>query len=381
MHDWLATWAGAEKVLEQILLLYPEADLFMLFNLLPPNQRAILGDRKVFTSFFQKIPFTRKFYRYYLPLMPFAVEQLDLTAYNLVLSSSHAIAKSVITTPDQLHISYVHSPMRYAWDLQSLYLNKTGLDRGLRGFFTRLLLHHMRLWDTQTANGVDHFIANSSFIARRIWKAYRRETTIIPPPVNVEDFSLQEEKEDFYLTASRLVPYKRVDLIVEAFSQMKDKKLIVIGEGPEEKKIRAKATENISLLGYQDFSSLRSHMQKAKAFIFAAKEDFGIAPVEAQACGTPVIAFGEGGAAETIRGMDDPLPTGIFFKEQTVESLRTAIQLFENKLKNITPRNCRENALRFSVDYFRSQYKKFVEDRWELFHSGQTSFKKPSFVA
>ncbi len=228
--------------------------------------------------------------------MPLAIEQLDVSKHDIILSSSHAVAKGIITGPDQLHISYIHSPIRYAWDLQHQYIKEAGLDKGMKGMVARWLLHKIRLWDCRTSNGVDHFIANSEFISRRIRKVYGRESKVIYPPVDVNRFKLCENKDDYYFTASRMVPYKRMDLIVEAFSQMPDKKLVVIGDGSEMSKIKAKASSNIELLGYQPNSVMQEYMQKAKGFVFAAEEDFGITPVEAQACGTPVIAFGKGGA-------------------------------------------------------------------------------------
>ncbi|HDK9850228.1 TPA: glycosyltransferase, partial [Klebsiella pneumoniae] len=244
------------------------------------------------------------------------IEQLDVSKYNIILSSSHAVAKGILTGPDQLHISYVHSPIRYAWDLQHQYLREAGLDRGLKGKLARLILHKIRMWDYRTANGVDHLIANSKFISRRIKKVYGRDSDVIYPPVDVDRFSLVDEKEDFYFTASRLVPYKRIDLIVEAFSHMPDKKLVVIGDGSEMGKIKSKAARNIEILGYQSNEVMQSTMQKAKAFVFAAEEDFGITPVEAMACGTPVIAYGKGGVLETVKPVGYEAPTGVFFGEQ-----------------------------------------------------------------
>ncbi|WP_446918127.1 glycosyltransferase, partial [Klebsiella pneumoniae] len=251
-------------------------------------------------------------------LMPFAVEQLDVTKHEVVLSSSHAVSKGVITGPDQLHISYIHSPIRYAWDLQHQYLRESGFDKGVKGFLAKWFLHKIRLWDVRTSNGVDHFIANSHFISRRIKKVYGRSSDVIYPPVDVESFNLMEDKDNYYLTASRLVPYKRVDLIVEAFGHMPEKKLLVIGDGPEMEKIKAKAKANVVILGYQSNEAMIEYMQRAKAFVFAAEEDFGITPVEAQSCGTPVIAFGKGGALETVRPYGVSNPTGVFFYNQTV---------------------------------------------------------------
>jgi glycosyltransferase involved in cell wall biosynthesis len=301
--------------------------------------------------------------------MPLAVEQFDLSGYDLILSNNHAVAKGVIVGPDQFHISYVQSPMRYAWDLQSQYLREAGLGRGIKGWLVKWLLHRLRLWDRQTANGVDLFLGNSRFITRRIWRVYRRESKVLYPPVDVSRFTLHETKEDFYLTASRMVPYKRMDLIVEAFAGMPDKRLVVIGDGPEMAKVRAKAGPNVSLMGYQPFEVLRDYLQRAKAFVFAAEEDFGILPVEAQACGTPVIAFGKGGALETIRGQTDQQPTGIFFDEQTPVSIQAAVLAFEGMQDRISPERCRENAMRFSKERFRDEYHGLVMAAWEEFRS------------
>lgn len=364
VHDWLVTYAGAEKVLEQILNVFPEADVFSLIDFLPADRRDFIRNKQVVTSFIQKLPLAGRAYRNYLPLMPLAIEQLDLSAYDLVISSSYAVAKGVLTGPDQVHLSYVHSPIRYAWDLQHQYLRDSGLERGPKRWLASWTLHRIRNWDSRTANGVDGFMANSRFVARRIMKAYRREATVIYPPVDVDFYSLREAKEDFYLTASRMVPYKRIDCIVEAFIHMPDKRLVVIGEGSEEKKIRAKAAgaANIQLLGYQPASVLREYMQRAKAFVFAAEEDFGIAPVEAQACGTPVIAYGKGGVVETVlpAGRSER-PTGLFFHEQTASSLKEAVRAFETSEGSIRPEDCRLNALRFSVGRFREQFLQFVE--------------------
>lgn len=255
--DWLVTYAGAEKVLEQILNIFPEADIFALVDFLDEDNRSFIKNKKVVTSFIQKLPKAKIKYRNYLPLMPLAIEQLDVTTYDLVISSSHCVAKGVITGPNQIHISYVHSPIRYAWDLQHQYLKESGLIKGVKGKIAKAILHYMRMWDVRTANGVDFFIANSEFIAKRIKKCYRREAAVIYPPVDVEAFKMREEKEDFYLTASRMVPYKKMDLIVEAFSRMPDKKLVVIGDGPDFGKIKSKATNNITLLGYQPFGVLK----------------------------------------------------------------------------------------------------------------------------
>lgn len=360
IHDWLVTYAGAERVLEQMVKIFPDADLFSMIDFLSPNERDFIMNKSVQTSFIQQLPLAKTKYRQYLPFMPLAVEQFDLSSYDLVISSSHAVAKGVLTGPDQLHICMCYSPIRYAWDMQHQYLKESGLDKGIKGWIAKYILHKMRLWDYRTANGVDKFIAISQFIARRIHKVYRRESVVIYPPVATDSFTLQNTKEDFYLTASRMVPYKKIDVIVEAFSLMPDKRLIVIGDGPDFDKISYKVTSNVTLLGYQSFAVLKDHLQRAKAFIFMAEEDFGIAPLEAQACGTPVIAYGKGGAFETIRGLDSPNPTGVFFSMQTPASLKGAIDLFESVSDSIKPEDCRQNALQFSPERFRDELHQYV---------------------
>lgn len=360
IHDWLVTYAGAERVLEQMLKIFPDADLFSVIDFLSPGEREFIMNKPVQTSFIQQLPLVKTKYRQYLPFMPLAIEQFDLSSYDLVISSSHAVAKGVLTGPDQLHICMCYSPIRYAWDLQHQYLKESGLDTGIKGWIAKYILHKMRLWDYRTANGVDKFIAISQFIARRIHKVYRRESVVIYPPVATDSFTLQNTKEDFYLTASRMVPYKKIDVIVEAFSLMPDKRLIVIGDGPDFDKIFSKVTPNVTLLGYQSFAVLKDHLQRAKAFIFMAEEDFGIAPLEAQACGTPVIAYAKGGALETIRGLDSPNPTGVFFSMQTPASLKGAIDLFESVSDSIKPQDCRQNALQFSPERFRDELHQYV---------------------
>jgi glycosyltransferase involved in cell wall biosynthesis len=370
VHDWLTVYAGAERVLEQMLLCYPHADLYSTVDFVPAEQRSFLQGKTVSTSFIQHLPFAKTKYRAYLPLMPLAIEQFDLSSYDLVISSSYAVAKGVITGPDQYHICYCHSPIRYAWDLQHQYLQESGLSHGLRGWVAKYFLHKIRIWDLRTANGVDQFIANSRFIARRIYKVYRRDSVVINPPVSLDSFTIGEQKANFYLTASRLVPYKKIDLIVKAFAQMPNKQLIVIGDGPDYEKIKQIATPNVTLLGYQAFEVLRSHLQQAKAFIFAAEEDFGIAPLEAQACGTPVIAYGKGGALETIQGLPHaPAPTGLFFTEQSATAIKEALEQFEGLATPILPSDCRQNAMRFSQERFCEQLKSFVNQAMALFRA------------
>jgi len=363
IHDWLTVYAGAEKVLEQIFEIWPEADLFAVVDFLPDDKRHFVKGKHATTTFLQRMPKARTHYRNYLALMPIAMEQLDLSGYDVIVSSSHAVAKGVLTGPDQLHVSYVHSPIRYAWDLQHQYLSESGLTRGLKSILARCVLQYIRMWDLRTANGVDVFAANSHFIARRIQKVYRREAEVIYPPVDVARFTLREEKEDFYFTASRMVPYKKIPLIVQAFAQMPEKRLVVIGEGPEFEKAKAAATPNVTLLGYQSTEVLIDHMQRARAFVFAAEEDFGITPVEAQACGTPVIAFGKGGALETVTDKGYA-PTGLLFTEQTTGAICEAVAQFESMPDKFSTAACRRNAERFSPEIFREKLRALVERAW-----------------
>jgi glycosyltransferase involved in cell wall biosynthesis len=370
VHDWLVTYAGAERVLAEILALYPAADLFSVVDFLPAGEREMFGGRRVRTSWLQHLPDARRRYRSYLPLMPWAVESLDLSGYDLVISSSHAVAKGVVTRPDQRHVCYCHSPMRYAWDMREEYLREAGIDSGVRGWLARLVLERLRKWDLANSAGVDHFVANSRFIAERIRISYGRTAAVVYPPVDTEYYTPDGGKEDFYLAASRMVPYKRMNLIVQAFSKMPRRRLIVIGDGPQYAAARALAGPNVLFLGYQSREVLREKLRQARALVFAAKEDFGILPVEAQACGTPVIAYGAGGALETVRGLgvtdcagggDGGGPTGLFFAEQTVEALIGAVERFEANQGEFVPEFCRANALRFGAERFRQEFARQVE--------------------
>ena len=361
VHEWLVDHSGSEKVLEQMLHVFPDADLFSLVEFLPDDLKPFIRHKPVTTSFIQKLPLARKHYRNYLPLMPLAVEQLDVSAYDIVISNSHAVTKGVITRADQLHLCYCHSPVRYAWDLYHQYLDEANLKRGLRGTVAKLLLHYLRQWDLSTVNRIDHFMANSNYIARRIQKVYRRSATVVYPPVDTDGFTLQVAKEDFYLTASRMVPYKRMDLIVRAFARMPDKQLIVIGDGTEMTKVRAAAGPNVTLLGFQPFAVLKDHLQRARAFVFAAEEDFGIIPVEAQACGTPVIAYGRGGSRETI--VDEE--TGVFFHEQTEDGIVGAVKRFEQIERKFSPAVVRQQAEKFSSQAFRTAFRQVVKEAYE----------------
>ena len=363
IHDWFSVYAGSEKCVESFTNIWDDFEVYSLIDFLSDKDRElILKGKKANTSFVQNLPKAKEKYRNYLPFFPLAIEQFDLSEYDVILSSSHAVAKGVLTHSNQLHISYIHTPIRYAWDLYHQYLRESGLDKGLKGKLAKYFLHKIRIWDMSTINRVDHYIANSHYIARRIKKVYGKESTVIYPPVDVEKFKFCEEKQEFYMTASRMVPYKKIDMIVEAFSKT-DKRLIVIGTGPDMEKIKTKAGKNVELMGYQSDAVMIDMMQKAKAFIFAAEEDFGITPVEAQACGTPVICLGRGGTKETVIDM----VSGVHFIEQTVDALLEAVEKFEKNSDSFEPKKIRENALRFSKERFEKEIEAFVNEKYEIF--------------
>jgi glycosyltransferase involved in cell wall biosynthesis len=363
VHDWLDTWGGAELALSELLTLYRGADLFTLVDFMSPEDRARLGPHAIRTSFIQRLPFSRTAFRRYLPLFPRAIERFDLAGYDLVLSSSHAIAKGVRTTPAQLHICYCYTPMRYAWDLRDQYLRQAGLDGGLKGRGVRIALARLRAWDRGASQRVSHFVAISHTIAERIRLCYGRESTVIFPPVVAPPSEPDAPRGAAYITVSRLVPYKRVDLIVAAFRLLPDRELVVIGEGPERTRVEAVAGPNVTILGRTSDAERDKWLASARAFVFAAEEDFGIAPLEAQARGTPVIAYGRGGSLETIWGLDTAAPTGVLFAEQSPEGIAAGIRAYEANAPRITADACRENAARFSVERFRREFAAFVAAR------------------
>lgn len=368
VHDWMYTLGGAEKVLRSILRCFPGADLHCLFDVLGAEKRRSVGYERSVTSFLQRMPRIARNHRIYLPLMPLAIEQMDLRRYDLVISSSSAVAKGVITGPDQLHVSYVHSPMRYAWDLQHQYLHEAKLERGLKSWAARLLLHRMRIWDTRTASGVDHYIANSNFVARRLRKLYGCQATVIYPPVRVPQQLPALPRGDFFLTASRLVPYKNTRVIMEAFARLPGLRLVVAGEGPEYARLQALAGPNVKMLGFVEDSELRRLMATARAFVFAAEEDFGITPVEAQALGTPVIALGRGGALETVatQGTD---ATGVLFAEAEPAQVAAAVERFVAEEARFRPDACFRNAGRFSEERFEREFRTYVDSAYAGFRA------------
>lgn len=357
VHDWFFSLSGAEKVVEAIFSLYPSEIYSLIVNKANMKDSLLPLDR-IHSSFIQQLPKATTKYPRYLPLFPLAIESLDLSSADVILSSSSCVAKNILANSNQLHICYCHTPMRYIWDMQLDYLKDHKLDQGVKGFLTKLLFHYLRNWDLTHSQRVDHYIANSQTVAKRIYKTYRKDALVIYPPVDIDFFSATEEKkEEFYLTASRLVPYKKIDLIVKVFTQFKNKKLIVIGEGPELDNLKKIATKNIEFLGKVCDLTLRSFMKKAKAFIYTALEDFGILPVEAQAAGTPVIAYNKGGCKETVIANK----TGILFDEQSEKALIETILSFE-KIQDRFDANClKHHAQRFSKQRFLSSYKQAVD--------------------
>jgi glycosyltransferase involved in cell wall biosynthesis len=371
VHEWLVVPAGSEQVLQQLIALYPHADVFCLVDNLADADRLRLGVGHPRTSFLQRIPGVQNFYRWLLPIMPNAIESLDLSAYDLVISNSHAVAKGARKRPGALHICHCCSPMRYAWDLREQYLEEAGLNHGVRGWLARKMLDRLKRWDTATSSGVDEFVSNSSFIGDRIRRAYGRSSTPIYSPVDTEFFTGGEgERGSGYVTASRFVPYKRMPAIVEAFRELPDRELIVIGDGPERERVRAAAGANVTLLGWQPRERMREEFRRARAFIFAAEEDFGIVPIEAQACGAPVIALGRGGSLETVIAAGASR-TGDHFNEATPAGIAAAVREFESKPAP-TAATCRANAEKFSEQRFRNEFSAFVSRTWELHMQAQS---------
>ncbi len=367
VHDWIVTLGGSEKCLQAFHELWPEAPLYTLVYKQESACKLGFDPRDIHASFIQRLPRATKWYRNYLPFYPLAVEQFDLSGHQVILSSSHAAAKGVLARAGQLHICYCHTPIRYAWDLYHRYLQDHSLDKGLRSIVARLVLHYIRTWDTSTSPRVDYFIANSHYTARRIWRAYRREATVIFPPVDIDRFIQSPQKDDYFIFVSRLVPYKQADLVVAAFTEM-NLPLLVVGDGPQLAKCRSLAGSHIYFLGYQPDAKVADLMGRARALVFAAEEDFGIVPVEAQACGTPVIAFGRGGVEDTVIPANDnnwDQATGILFSEQTVDSLIGAIRQFEQWEGNFRPGVLRHNAESFGKESFKEQVSRFVSRKWQ----------------
>ncbi len=364
VQEWLVTVGGSDKVVKAILDVFPDADIYTLVAKKEVCDELGIPWEKVHTSFIQKMPLGTKKHRAYLPLFPFAIEQFDLRGYDVVISSSHCVAKGVLTKADQLHICYCHSPIRYCWDMYNEYLEESHLDKGFKSWLVRLMLHPIRQFDAIAGSRVDYYISNSDYVGQRIRKTYRRKATTIHPNIDISNFELCNDKQEYYLASSRLVAYKKIDTIIEAFNQMPDKKLVVIGGGPNLEAYRKLANDNVTVMGYQPFDVLKDKMQHAKAFVFAADEDFGMIPIEAQSCGTPVIAYGHGGSLETVNGGK----TGLFFYEQTPEAIVEAVNKFEAMgSQPFAPADCRQWAEGFSEKRFKREIKEFVEEKYEEF--------------
>ena len=371
-------------VLRDLLLAFPQAQVFSLVDCLNDTDRLEIGLGSVHTSVLQRVPGVGRYYRLLLPLMPLALRSLDVSAFDVVISVSHAVAKGIRTHDQQLHLCYCLSPMRYAWDLREQYLQESGLNGTMRGQVARVLLDQLQRWDAKNSRDVDEFLTLSQYIRERIARAYGRDAEVIYPPVDTEFFTPTEGAcGGYYITASRFVPYKRIDMIAEAFSGMPERRLVIVGTGPDAAKVRAAAGPNVELVGYQSRENLRALLQGARAFVFAAEEDFGIAPIEAQACGIPVIAYGKGGAAETVRGLDAPKPTGVLFDAQTAAGLVDAIRVFEaaDARQRFTADGCRENAARFSRDRFRAEFRGAADAAWQrhVKKMGPGGFEPPHF--
>lgn len=356
VHDWLDAPGGGEAVLASLLDLFPNAPVFTLVDFLTPEDRARLGTAAIHTSSLQRMPGARRWFRYAAALAPTLIERLDVSPYDVIISDSHAIAKGVRTHSGQMHVCYCHTPARFAWTMASTYRDRAASGIRWRERLAQDAQARFREWDIAASRSVDHFVANSRHIAETIERCYHREAAVIYPPVDVDRFrdAGRGERDDVYVTVSRLVPYKRIDILIGAFRRMPQRRLIVIGDGPERTGLARNASANVTLAGRLDDAQTADVVGKARAFVFAAREDFGIAPVEAQAAGTPVIAFREGGSGETIRGLDDPLPTGVLFDEQTPEAVVAAIERFE--AATIDPDACRVNAARFAASRFRVEF-------------------------
>lgn len=366
VHDWLTGMRGGEKVLEVFCELFPEADLYTLLHI-PGSVSAGIEKRRIRTSFVQKLPLARKRYRMMLPLFPMAIEGFDLSGYDLVLSSSHCVAKGVIPPPGALHISYLHTPMRYVWDMYYEYFGTKGFKGKAIGAFA----HYLRIWDVSSSCRVDHYIANSAHVAKRIKKYYRRDSAVIHPPVDCSRFSVGTGPEDYYLIVSAFAPYKKIDMAIEAFNRT-GLKLKIIGTGQDESKLKKIAGPNIEFLGWKTDSEIAGYYGKCRALIFPGEEDFGIVPLEAMASGRPVVAYGKGGALETIVpvGGKAKSPTGMFFQEQTSAALEEAVRSFEKNIKAFDPSAIREHALGFDRPVFKEKISEYIFSKLNDLKSG-----------
>jgi glycosyltransferase involved in cell wall biosynthesis len=358
VHYWLVNFRGGERVVEALCRLYPQADLFTLvYN--PRRMPETIRNRRITTSFLQGFPGASRRYQPYLPFFPVAVEQFDLRDYDLVISSDASVAKGVLTRPETLHVCYCHSPMRYAWDLYLDYLHRDDVGP-LKRRLIPWLMNWLRIWDLAASHRVDRFVANSENVRRRILKHYRRDAEVIHPPIAVDDYESAPEPGDFYLSVGQLVPYKRVDLLVDAMNEL-GRRLVVIGDGPQLRTLRRRAGPTVNLLGWQPFPVVREHLARARAFVFPGEEDFGMAPVESLASGRPVIALDRGGVREIV---EDGV-TGVLFPEPTVASLASAIERFEAAPDRFDPATLRARARDFDAPVFEARMTAFIEKALE----------------
>lgn len=368
VHDWCPDFRGGERVLAELCTTFDARHVYTVFEFLPEDvKRRYFADVTFHTSIANGLPGIRHYYRSLFFLCPFLVEQFDVTGYDAVLSSSAAFARGVLIRPDQPHVCYVHSPIRYAWEEQFSYLDQAGLGYGPRGLAFRYLLHRLRMWDVRTANGPDLMLANSNYVRRRIKRIYARNADVVFPPVALDELPLYEEKDDYYVTAAFLAPYKRIDLVVEAFNDMPRRRLIVVGDGQQSRQLRAMARPNVEFVGFLARNDYARTIGRARAMVFAGCEDFGIALAEAQACGTPLIAFGRGGACDIVRPLGEMIEaTGLLFMRQSAAAVREAVEAFEASGDSIRPASCRENARRFSSERFRREMRAALSKGFEL---------------
>jgi glycosyltransferase involved in cell wall biosynthesis len=361
VHDWLTGMRGGERCLEVFCELFPQADLYTLVYI-PGSVSPLIEQMPIKTSFIQNLPFSKKGYRQYLPLFPMAIERFNLKGYDLILSCSHCVAKGIIPPPDGLHIAYLLTPMRYAWDMYGDYFGEN--QSRMIPFF----IHYLRMWDVTSSQRVDHFICISKHVEDRIRKFYRREAEVIHPPVDAKRFRLQDKKENYFLIISSLSPYKRVDLAIEAFNRL-GYPLKIIGSGPEEKRLRSKARSNVEFMGWQTDEVVADWCSKCRALVFPGEEDFGIVPLEAMACGKPVIAYARGGALETVIPYHQEVkagrktPTGLFFKEQIVDSLIDAVERFGQVEREFDPAAIRNYSLQWDREIFKEKIKKSIFEK------------------
>lgn len=362
VHEWILDIGGSEKVLKEVSRIFPDYRLFTLFFKKDALRELGIDQKKVRGSFLNKIIGVEKFYRGLLPLFPIAIESIDLSDFDLIFSSSHIAAKGVIPKPYQTHICYCHTPARYLWDMSTEYLRAKGIDKGIRSLLSHTLLNYLRLWDVSTSNRVDFFIANSEYTRKRIKKYYNRDSEVIYPPVETERFTLAK-KQNYFLFLSRLVPYKKGDLVIKVFSNLPEK-LILAGDGPDLKRLKKNATNNIEFTGYLSDEEVVKYLSEARALIYPSEEDFGITMVEALASGTPVIAFARGGATEIVSDLSSSdRPTGILFEKQSEESLRGALEKFMKNEDRFDSRVLKDSAEQFSVDIFRERLRQFINSR------------------